>query len=67
MPVEEKRARMKLLRDVVRTYNVQGWAESFLEMALHSTPVATHGGSSLPEDREFPLSASAAIHDQRIA
>jgi len=24
MPVEEKRARMKLLRDVVRTYNVQG-------------------------------------------
>src|SRR6266436_3012159 len=30
MPVEEKRSRMQLLRNIVRTYNVQHWAESFL-------------------------------------
>jgi trehalose 6-phosphate synthase len=66
MPVEEKRARMKLLRDVVRTYNVQGWAESFLEMALASTPAVTPSGSALPEASDFPLSA-ASIPDQRIA
>jgi len=67
MPVEEKRARMKLLRDVVRTYNVQGWAESFLEMALASTPAATQGGPSVAESSDFPLSASSATPDQRIA
>jgi trehalose-6-phosphate synthase len=69
MPVEEKRARMKLLRDVVRTYTVQGWAESFLEMALASTPAVTQSGSSvsMPESSDFPLSAASAISDQRIA
>jgi trehalose-6-phosphate synthase len=67
MPVEEKRARMKLLRDVVRTYNVQGWAESFLEMALGSTPVVTQRSPSAPEGSDFPLSATSAISDQRIA
>jgi trehalose 6-phosphate synthase len=67
MPVEEKRARMKLLRDVVRTYNVQGWAESFLEMALASTPAITQSGSGVPEAGDLPLSAASAIHDQRIA
>jgi trehalose-6-phosphate synthase len=67
MPVEEKRARMKLLRDVVRTYNVQGWAESFLEMALASTPAVAQGTSSVAESGDLPLSASAALHDQRIA
>ena len=67
MPVEEKRARMKLLRDVVRTYTVQGWAESFLEMALASTPAVAQSGSSLPESSDFPLSAAPAIPDQRIA
>jgi trehalose 6-phosphate synthase len=67
MPVEEKRARMKLLRDVVRTYNVQGWAESFLEMALASMPAITQGGSGVPEAGDLPLSAAPAIHDQRIA
>jgi trehalose 6-phosphate synthase/phosphatase len=67
MPVEEKRARMKLLRDVVRTYNVQGWAESFLEMALASTPTATQGSPAVPERSDFPLSAASATPDQRIA
>jgi len=67
MPVEEKRARMKLLRDVVRTYNVQGWAESFLEMALASTPAVTQGGSAAAETSDFPLSAASPVPDQRIA
>jgi hypothetical protein len=58
---------MKLLRDVVRTYNVQGWAESFLEMALASSPTATQGASSVPEASDFPLSATSATPDQRIA
>src|SRR5204862_8192589 len=44
MPVEEKRARMKLLRDVVRTYNVQGWAESFLSAAVISDPKVERDG-----------------------
>jgi trehalose 6-phosphate synthase len=69
MPVEEKRARMKLLRDVVRTYNVQGWAESFLEVALAPETAVAHAvsGSSPVDGGEFPLSASAPTHDQRIA
>src|SRR5213592_112489 len=38
MPVEKKRSRMKLLRDIVRTYNVQGWAESFFSTAMIADP-----------------------------
>jgi trehalose 6-phosphate synthase len=69
MPVEEKRSRMKLLRDIVRTYNVQGWAESFLSAAVISDPkVERDGGSSSAEEPGLPLSAAAATtHDQRIA
>jgi trehalose 6-phosphate synthase len=69
MPVEEKRSRMKLLRDIVRTYNVQGWAESFLSAAVISDPkVERDGGSSSGEEPGLPLSAAAATtHDQRIA
>jgi trehalose 6-phosphate synthase/phosphatase len=67
MPVEEKRARMKLLRDVVRTYNVQGWAESFLEMALASTPAAAQASPSVPAANDFQLTAASAVPDQRIA
>ncbi|HKW16913.1 MAG TPA: trehalose-6-phosphate synthase [Terriglobales bacterium] len=66
MPMEEKRARMKLLRDVVRTYNVQGWAESFLEAALADRAPATVGSSPL-ESGDFPLVAASDAHDQRIA
>jgi trehalose 6-phosphate synthase/phosphatase len=69
MPVEEKRSRMKLLRDIVRTYNVQGWAESFLEAALAedgSLPQKTAVASSLDEN-EFPLTASSASPHQRTA
>jgi len=69
MPVEEKRSRMKLLRDIVRTYNVQGWAESFLSAAVISDPkVERDGGSSSGEEPGLPLSAAATTaHDQRIA
>jgi len=69
MPVEEKRSRMKLLRDIVRTYNVQGWAESFLSAAVISDPKAERdGGSSSGEEPGLPLSAAAATaQDQRIA
>jgi trehalose 6-phosphate synthase len=34
MPVEEKRSRMRLLRDVVRTHNVQAWADAFLSAVI---------------------------------
>jgi hypothetical protein len=34
MPVEEKRSRMRLLRDVVRTHNVQTWADAFLSAVI---------------------------------
>src|SRR5581483_5145372 len=64
MPVEERRARMKLLRDIVRTYNVQGWAESFLEAALAGRGTI---GSSPMEGGDFPMVASSATHDHRIA
>ena len=68
MPVEEKRSRMKLLRDIVRTYNVQGWAESFLSAAVISDPKAERdAGTSSGEEPGLPLTASAAAHDQRIA
>jgi trehalose 6-phosphate synthase/phosphatase len=63
MPVEEKRSRMKLLRDIVRTYNVQGWAESFLGAALDGVVP----GRSPIEGGDFPLVAASAAHDQRIA
>jgi trehalose 6-phosphate synthase len=39
MPVEEKRSRMRLLRDVVRTHNVQTWADAFLSAVI----TADHG------------------------
>jgi trehalose-6-phosphate synthase len=69
MPVEEKRARMRLLRDVVRTYSVQVWAEAFLNSALASGSVseAKSGGDSSGQDTGLPLIASAASPDQRIA
>lgn len=67
MPVEERRARMKLLRDIVRTYNVQGWAESFLEAALAGGAGRGTTGSSPIEGGDFPMVASSATHDHRIA
>jgi trehalose 6-phosphate synthase/phosphatase len=70
MPVEEKRSRMKLLRDIVRTYNVQRWAETFLSAAAMAEPkmeTEVTGGASSGEEPDLPMIASAAAHDQRIA
>jgi len=68
MPVEEKRSRMRLLRDIVRTYNVQGWAESFLSAAAIAEPtVEREAGTSRGEEPGMPLTASTASPDQRIA
>src|SRR6266581_1244692 len=68
MPVEEKRARMHLMREIVRTYNVQGWAEAFLSAAITADPQAGREASgSSGEDTGLPLIASAPSHNQRIA
>jgi len=69
MPVEEKRSRMRLLREIIRTYNVQNWANSFLDAALTTTPAAAahSANSAQPPDNNIRLIASAGTHDQRIA
>jgi len=73
MPVEEKRSRMRLLRDIVRTYNVQSWADAFLSAASTAEPSVEPkagreaGGSSPDEDAGIPLIAAGSSHDQRIA
>jgi trehalose 6-phosphate synthase len=61
MPAEEKRSRMRLLRDIVRTYNVEGWAESFLHTALNTE---RQSGPSRPD---YPLAAASAAPNPRIA
>lgn len=73
MPVEEKRSRMRLLRDIVRTYSVQNWAEGFLRAALTTEPVInarptgeTASGLSR-EEPDLRLIASANVRDERIA
>jgi len=48
MPVEEKRSRMRLLRDIVRTYSVQNWAEAFLSAALDARVPATETHEAIP-------------------
>jgi trehalose 6-phosphate synthase/phosphatase len=66
MPAEEKRTRMRLLRDIVRNYTVHAWAESFLDAALSangSSGPPTASRSSIPDD-DYPLVA-ASSHEQR--
>src|SRR5437773_5684790 len=69
MPVEEKRSRMKLLRDIVRTYNVQVWAEAFLNATIASRPIedAKPGGETPADDSGLPMIAAAGSSDQKIA
>jgi trehalose 6-phosphate synthase len=72
MPVEEKRSRMRLLRDIVRTYNVQSWADAFLSAAITSEPTVEtkavrESGGGPEEDTGIPLIAAASSQDQRIA
>ena len=74
MPVEEKRSRMRLLRDIVRTYNVQSWADAFLsavmtaDPSVHAKAVLHEAAENSPDqDVDFPLMAAGGSHDQRIA
>lgn len=69
MPVEEKRSRMRLLRDVIRTYNVQSWADGFLQAAMTAEPrvPAKASDSATPAGDNLPFVASANTQDQRIA
>jgi alpha,alpha-trehalose-phosphate synthase [UDP-forming] len=69
MPVEEKRSRMRLLRDIVRAYNVENWAAGFLSATLEQQPVQTEHSTSGPGARgpDLPLAAAALPNDQRIA
>ena len=75
MPVEEKRLRMRLLRDIVRTYNVQSWADAFLSAVITAEPgreskavrETNRGQRDRDEDSGMPLIAASGSHDQRIA
>jgi trehalose 6-phosphate synthase/phosphatase len=60
MPVEEKRSRMRLLRDIVRTYSVQNWAEAFLTAALDAR-------SQTAETRQSIPLATPETREQKIA
>jgi trehalose 6-phosphate synthase/phosphatase len=57
MPVEEKRTRMRLLRNIVKDHNVQRWARSFMQAALgvKEAPKAKNGnGGSHPKNPKEP-------------
>jgi trehalose 6-phosphate synthase len=61
MPVEEKHSRMRLLRDVVRTYSVQNWAEAFLNAAMTTRP------GFQPKEKPLDSGQLAEPLEQRIA
>jgi alpha,alpha-trehalose-phosphate synthase [UDP-forming] len=67
MPVEQKRSRMRLLRDIVRTYNVQVWAESFLNAAIRAAATRDAGGLPSGVSGELPLIAISESIGQKIA
>ncbi len=69
MPVEEKRSRMRLMRDIVRTYNVQVWAEAFLgaTIASHSVNEGKAAGVASVGEADGPLVAATGLPGQRIA
>lgn len=75
MSQEEKRNRMRLLREIVRDHNVQRWARSFLHAAGAFSDVAKAGnggngnqhpkkGEGPPETPGVALVASAAMRDR---
>src|SRR5260370_36773620 len=67
MPVEEKRARMRLMRENVRSHYVQGWAETFLSAAITADPQAgREANGSSREDTCLSLLASAPSPNPRI-
>jgi trehalose 6-phosphate synthase len=69
MPVEERRSRMRMLRDVVRTRNVQTWAEALLNAVLMSRPgfQAAESVTSQDPTAAVPLTAPPESREQKIA
>jgi len=67
MPVEEKRARMHLLREIIRAYNVRSWADAFLNAALTAQPSTAGKSQDSGRENAIPLVASSSSQDQRIA
>ena len=70
MPIEEKRSRMRLLRDIIRTYSVQSWAEAFLNAAITTRAPALAKdarGLSGPEESGFPLVAASSTAEPKLA
>jgi trehalose 6-phosphate synthase/phosphatase len=67
MPLEEKRSRMRLLRDIVRTYNVQSWADAFLNAVLPAEPAVAAEPVAASEDGNFPLVGSTSSQNQKSA
>jgi hypothetical protein len=57
---------MRLLRDIVRTYSVQNWAEAFLNAALSTHPevLAKEGPT---EHEAIPLATPPETREQKIA
>ena len=54
MPAEEKRSRMRLLREIVKEHNVQRWIRSFLQ-AVPAAGASPQGGSTDDSGSESPL------------
>src|SRR5436853_1175730 len=56
MPAEEKRNRMRLLRDIIKDHNVQRWARSFLQAAaaLDGASTSGSGGASSQSNLKEP-------------
>src|SRR6266705_1102847 len=56
MPAEEKRNRMRLLRDIIKDHNVQRWARSFLQAAaaLDGASTSGSGGASSESNLKEP-------------
>jgi trehalose 6-phosphate synthase/phosphatase len=67
MPIEERRSRMRLLRDVVRTYNIQVWAESFLASVLTSDRLPVRPSEPARADEYPDLSLIGSSDDRHIA
>ena len=64
MPIEERRVRMRLMRDIVRTYSVQRWADAFMKAA-----VSPEGQEVSPasETEHAVLAAASPLAEREIA
>jgi len=67
MPVEEKRSRMRLMREIVRAYNVQVWAEAFVNSAVAAVASPKPSGETSGDDGGIAMVAASSASDQRIA